>query len=103
MKMFCPDTETIEAPVEAPATETPARPPEEKETPEDVERRARKPPTEGPCKRCGKDRPLNRLFLCYPCWVKTVLEEKHGWHEGQPHPPGCVCEIECAIERGGFS
>ena len=29
--------------------------------------RSKKPPKDGPCKGCGKDRPLNRLFLCYPC------------------------------------
>ena len=52
----------------------------------------RRPPKDGPCKRCGQDRPLNRLFLCYPCWVKTVLEEK-GWREGLPHPSSCDCEI----------
>ena len=73
-----------------------------KESEEDIRKRARKPPKDGPCRRCGRDLPLNRLFLCYGCWTKTVLEE-HGWREGQPHPEWCVCEVECKIERGGFS
>ena len=51
----------------------------------------RRPPKEGPCKRCGLDKPLNRLMLCYPCWVKTELE-KQGWREGMPHPDWCHCE-----------
>ena len=56
----------------------------------------RKPPKDGPCKRCGQNRPLNRLMLCYPCWVKTVLEEKYGWREGMTHPDGCDCEVPSA-------
>ncbi|MEK7858986.1 MAG: hypothetical protein AAB320_07570 [Elusimicrobiota bacterium] len=51
----------------------------------------RKPPSEGMCKRCGENKPINRLMLCYPCWVKTELE-KSGWHEGEPHPSECHCE-----------
>ncbi len=58
----------------------------------------RRPPKDGPCKRCGQDKPLNRLFLCYPCWVKTVLEEK-GWNEGTPHPHGCDCELPASHGR----
>lgn len=52
----------------------------------------RKPPSEGPCRRCGQNKPLNRLMLCYPCWVKSELEEKAGWREGMPHPDWCRCE-----------
>jgi hypothetical protein len=51
----------------------------------------RRPPKDGPCRRCGLDKPLNRLMLCYPCWVKTELE-KTGWREGMPHPGWCHCE-----------
>ena len=51
----------------------------------------RRPPKEGPCRRCGQDKPLNRLMLCYSCWVKTELE-KTGWREGMPHPDWCHCE-----------
>ena len=56
----------------------------------------RKPPKDGPCKRCGLDRPLNRLMLCYPCWVKTEIEnreksEGREWHEGDSHPEWCKC------------
>lgn len=72
--------------------------PEEKETPEDIKKRSRKPPAEGPCKRCGLDKPINRLMLCYSCWVKTNLE-KDGWREGQPHPSTCGCDTECAAEK----
>lgn len=51
----------------------------------------RKPPKDGTCRRCGQDKPVNRLMLCYPCWVKTELEG-HGWREGMPHPDWCQCE-----------
>lgn len=78
--------EVVESPV--------AAPPKKKEDVEDIKKRARKPPKDGPCKRCGQDRPLNRLMLCYQCWVKTVLEER-GWTEGQPHPTWCGCELDC--------
>lgn len=75
--------------------------PEEKETPEEMKKRARKPPKDGPCKRCGENKPLNRLFLCYVCWVK-VENEKSGWKEGQNHPATCGCDVECAAERKDF-
>lgn len=48
------------------------------------------PPKKGLCRRCGEDKPINRLMLCYPCWVKSELE-KDGWREGQPHPEECGC------------
>ncbi len=51
----------------------------------------RKPPKDGLCRRCGENKPINRLMLCYPCWVKSELE-KDGWREGQPHPDSCGCE-----------
>lgn len=73
---------------------------EEKETPEDIKRRARKPPKDGPCKRCGQNKPINRLMLCYPCWVKVSLE-KSGWREGQNHPAGCGCDLDCKFESKG--
>ena len=50
----------------------------------------RRPPSKGLCRRCGENKPINRLMLCYPCWVKTRLEE-HGWREGMPHPDDCGC------------
>ncbi|MBI3288123.1 MAG: hypothetical protein HYZ74_01235 [Elusimicrobia bacterium] len=50
----------------------------------------RAPPSKGLCVRCGENKPINRLMLCYPCWVKTRLE-KDGWKEGQPHPESCGC------------
>ena len=52
----------------------------------------RRPPSRGLCRRCGQNKPINRLMLCYPCWVKTGLEEKAGWREGMPHPDWCRCE-----------
>jgi hypothetical protein len=51
----------------------------------------RKPPKDGLCRRCGLNKPVNRLMLCYPCWVKSELE-KSGWSEGEPHPDSCACE-----------
>ena len=74
---------------------------EVKERPDLGKLKQRKPPKDGPCKRCGQDRPLNRLFLCYKCWVKTVLEDKFGWKEGMSHPPSCDCEVPNAHQRGG--
>lgn len=72
----------------APSPEAPV----ETETKEDLDKiPKRRPPKDGTCRRCGQDKPVNRLMLCYPCWVKTQLEEK-GWREGQPHPEWCACE-----------
>jgi hypothetical protein len=98
-----------ETAIAEPATESPAETPEsnklesEGESPEDIKKRARKPPADGPCRGCGKNVPLNRLMLCYTCWVKKELTDK-GWREGQPHPDWCKCEVECASDRamGGF-
>lgn len=73
---------------------------EEKETPEDIKKRARKPPSDGPCKRCGQNKPINRLMLCYPCWVKAELE-KGGWREGKNHPDSCGCDLDCKFESKG--
>ena len=51
----------------------------------------RAPPSKGMCMRCGENKPINRLMLCYPCCVKSQLE-KDGWKEGEPHPDSCGCE-----------
>lgn len=95
-------TETVEAPpAEAPTAPPTEKPkPEEKESVENIERRARKPPADGPCKRCGQSKPINRLMLCYPCWVKVQLE-KEGWREGLPHPKTCRCDLDCRFENAG--
>lgn len=86
------------APAEAPPKE------EKKESPEDIQKRARKPPAEGPCKGCGKNLPLNRLFLCFRCWVNKNLTD---WARatGQDfipsvdaHPSWCGCGLP---EHGG--
>jgi hypothetical protein len=58
----------------------------------------RKPPSEGICKRCGEKKPINRLKLCYRCFVITNIEEiekKNGnpWHPGDPHPGWCDCSL----------
>lgn len=74
--------------------------PEEKETPEEIKKRARKPPADGPCRGCGKNLPLNRLMLCYSCWVKKQLSDR-GWREGQPHPAGCGCDLDCRFDKKG--
>jgi hypothetical protein len=56
----------------------------------------RRPPKEGKCRKCHQDRPLNRLMLCYKCWVEEEIkdrEKKEGrhWHEGMAHPDWCQC------------
>lgn len=77
--------------IENPQAETPAeeRPPQEE--PDLRKLSQKKPPSRGLCRRCGENKPINRLMLCYPCWVKTELE-KDGWREGAPHPDQCNCE-----------
>lgn len=64
---------------------------EEEEDPDLSKIRQTAPPKKGLCRRCGDNKPINRLMLCYPCWVKTNLEE-NGWREGMPHPDWCKCE-----------
>ncbi len=67
--------------------------PEEKEEIDDIEKRARKPPADGPCKGCGENKPLNRLFLCYKCWVfKRLNDADPSWLPGDPHPSTCGCD-----------
>lgn len=100
-------TETIAAPVIDAPTGTPVSPPkeEEKETPEEIKKRARKPPSDGPCKMCGQNKPLNRLLLCYPCWLKDKLNKDSGgeWLPGDPHPSTCGCDGPggCATKNQG--
>ncbi len=77
-----PETEAVES------VETPLG--FKKEAPADDRIAQRKPPSRGMCRRCGLDKPINRLMLCYPCWVKTELEDS-GWREGMPHPDWCAC------------
>lgn len=93
-------TVTIERIETIPATPESKPVPEEKESAEDLKRRARKPPADGPCKGCGQAKPLNRLMLCYPCWVKKQNSDK-GWREGQPHPAGCGCALDCRFDKTG--
>ena len=90
MKTGTPTQELIEELL----SKTAEAPQREKEAPEDEEDpskiKQRKPPSRGLCRRCGQNKPINRLMLCYPCWVKTELED-HGWREGMPHPSWCHC------------
>ncbi len=58
----------------------------------------RKPPEEGKCRRCGADRPLNRLKLCYRCFVISNIEDVEkkrgsGWRSVDPHPAWCDCTL----------
>ena len=59
--------------------ENPFTPTKEKEKPaEETDLRKlsqKKPPSRGLCRRCGENKPINRLMLCYPCWVKSELEK----------------------------
>lgn len=90
--MIVPLTKTLE---EELVIESPDVDAEVKELPEeevDLNKiRKTAPPSKGLCIRCGDNKPINRLLLCYPCWVKVELE-KSGWKEGQPHPGNCGCE-----------
>lgn len=80
-------------PPAAPA-EKPKEDEKEEESEEEIRKRARKPPSEGPCKMCGQPKPLNRLLLCYECWLKDKLHKDSGgdWLPGDPHPAGCGCD-----------
>lgn len=71
----------------------PAAPDVEEEDETDLDKlKQRTPPKEGLCRRCGQDKPINRLMLCYLCWVKSNLEDS-GWTEGQAHPAWCACSV----------
>lgn len=102
--IYFDETETPTAPVEAPPTETPKE--EEKksaldEAEEDAEPKdengGSKPPEDGLCRECKRRRHLNRLKLCYPCFVDLVIMDetkKRGieWKSGDKHPDFCACE-----------
>ena len=87
------ETDVLEPNVPVAPAETPK--PEEKEDVEDIEKRARKPPSDGPCRGCGKSVPINRLMLCFRCWVQKNLIEwgKGDWIPGDPHPSWCGCGL----------
>ena len=65
-----------------------------KETSSELERRARKPPSGSPCAMCGASKPVNRLKLCYECWLVDKLHKDSGgeWLPGDAHPAGCGCD-----------
>lgn len=81
----------------ATAAPPPPREAEEEKDPSRIPQR--QPPSRGLCRRCGRNKPVNRLLLCYPCWVKDALE-KSGWREGMPHPDWCRCEGAAGPHRG---
>lgn len=92
-------TAPVEAPIEAPKEKEKKSELEEAE--EDAEPKdehgATKPPEDGLCRNCRQRKPLNRLKLCYPCWVELCLKDeakKRGgeWKSGDPHPAWCSCE-----------
>ena len=66
---------------------------EEQDEKDPAKLKQRQPPSRGLCRRCGENKPINRLMLCYPCWVKTELEDKAGWREGMSHPDWCQCTM----------
>lgn len=94
-----------EAPT-APAVETPAEAPaEEKSALDDAKDDAKpkdetggaEPPVEGNCRECKRWRRINRLKLCYPCFVELVLmdeakKRKFEWKPGDKHPDWCSCD-----------
>lgn len=56
-----------------------------------------KPPEPALCRECKRLRMLNRLRLCYPCFVELVLMDEakrrgHEWKPGDKHPDFCSCE-----------
>lgn len=88
------EAEVLERPEAAPVEAPPAPPQKADKGPEYEHGCA--PPKKGPCRRCGRNLPLNRLMLCYRCWTITNLEEdakSRGdfWGEGMPHPATCGC------------
>jgi hypothetical protein len=97
--MFTNETATVETP-EQQAEEIAREKDAPKEDKPDLDKEndhGRKPPETGKCKRCGLERPLNRLKLCYRCWVIEEIkdvEKQNGraWNEGDPHPAWCHCE-----------
>jgi len=94
--------QVAEPEVAPPAADKPK--PKEKESIEDIEKRGRKPPADGPCKGCGENKPLNRLMLCYKCWVyKRLNDENKDWLPGDPHPAHCGCDAPggCATKDQG--
>jgi len=64
-----------------------------------VPKEGRRVPGKGKCIRCGEKKPINRLKLCYYCFVITeiirVEKEKFGrvWRDGMTHPNWCQCVL----------
>lgn len=78
-----PETAPTAAPLDAP-----------KETIEDIEKRAPAPPSGGVCQACKEPKPINRLKLCYECWLMDQLHKQSGgqWLPGDPHLATCKCD-----------
>jgi len=70
---------------------------ENKEKP--VPKEGRRVPGGGKCVRCGEKCQVNRLKLCYRCWViiEIIQVEKgkfnRDWNEKMPHPDWCQCTL----------
>ncbi len=106
------ETETAEPETIPTPSETPAAPGETKDAPretpsalDDAKDQAEdrpstggaEPPKPGPCRECRRLRQLNRLKLCYPCFVDLNISDgmkKRGeeWKSGDKHPAWCDCE-----------
>lgn len=97
------EPDTITAPAETPAADpgTKDAPSALNDAKDAAEERpdcgGAKPPTDGTCRECKRVRRLNRLRLCYPCFVELVLMDeakKRGieWKPGEKHPDFCSCE-----------
>lgn len=84
-------------PAEAPAEEKSALDEAKDDAEPKDENGGAKPPEDGPCRECRRHRRLNRLRLCYACWVALSLADdmkKRGveWKPGDKHPDWCGCE-----------
>jgi len=64
-----------------------------------VPKEGRRVPGDGKCIRCGEKKPINRLKLCYKCFVIVniikIERERFGrfWKEGMRHPDWCQCTL----------
>jgi len=50
-------------------------------------------PAKGGCRRCKRNIPINRLKLCYECFVKINLLNG-GWTRFDIHPDWCHCTLK---------
>ena len=79
--------EGIEATEEA-ADAPPAEEAVEERDPSKVAQRT--PPKDGLCRRCGRDKPVNRMMLCYPCWSNPNSRTRPAGGRACPTPIGAA-------------